>query len=571
MVIIATRSGHNHFKSIKEHHKSEGSTDMKKANYIVIAVLILVIVVAGVIVAVALTNNSKTYTYAVGDFIFTRRGSEVTLKEYKGSDTEVQVTDIIDGFKVTAIGERAFYGNETVEKVVAPSTVTSIGSEAFSGAKKLRNISMKGLVKIGEQAFSGCTSLNNLLITESLKEIGARAFYGCSALQDLNYIYNEDYTVRSSLERVGAFAFKNTKIDTILIPESLKTIGENAFASMKLQAIVFYEGVETIEENAFAYDNTTTRNVFTFDRQSDKSVLDRYASDFKSKYIKDVSKQNYFPESLKTIGDGAFRYDKSSKSGLGGSLVFGKNLVSVGEAAFENTRVSGVKFDNANTEIGAYAFANTSISSVSLPENIKILKEGVFLRCSINNEVVLPKSVETIETGAFAGNNRTSFKISINEESPAAKKYVFASVDGIKTLKSKDGKVLYSIHSSSVSEGENGLTLLENVSVIESYAFSAVTTVNGSATFATVSIPETVKEIRAGAFADADVNNFNLLHSSLDFTIDKRAFDARYTTVKEDEKAVLRVRKGGDILAAMQKIFEGSAYVVVTTIGSSLA
>ena len=494
MVIIVTRSGHNHFKSIKEHHKSEGSTDMKKANYIVIAVLILVIVVAGVIVAVALTNNSKTYTYAVGDFIFTRRGSEVTLKEYKGSDTEVQVTDIIDGFKVTAIGERAFYGNETVEKVVAPSSVTSIGSEAFSGAKKLRNISMKGLVKIGEQAFSGCTSLNNLLITESLREIGARAFYGCSALQDLNYIYNEDYTVRSSLERVGAFAFKNTKIDTILIPESLKT-----------------------------------------------------------------------------IGDGAFRYDKSSKSGLGGSLVFGKNLVSVGEAAFENTRVSGVKFDNANTEIGAYAFANTSISSVSLPENIKVLKEGVFLRCSINNEVVLPKSVETIETGAFAGNNRTSFKISINEESPAAKKYVFASVDGIKTLKSKDGKVLYSIHSSSVSEGENGLTLLENVSVIESYAFSAVTTVNGSATFATVSIPETVKEIRAGAFADADVNNFNLLHSSLDFTIDKRAFDARYTTVKEDEKAVLRVRKGGDILAAMQKIFEGSSYVVVTTIGSSLA
>lgn len=541
---------------------------MKKANYIVIAVLILVIIITGVIVAVALTNNSKTYTYVVGDFIFTRKGSDVTLKEYKGEDTEVTITDIVDGFKVTAIGERAFYGNEKVERVVAPSSVKYIQAEAFSGAKKLRSISVKGIVRIGEQAFSGCTYLNNMLIPESLEEIGVRAFYGCTALQELNYVYNEDYTVRSSLTKVGAFAFKNTKIDTVLIPSSLKQIGESAFASMSLQSIIFYEGVEDIGIGAFAYDKTTTRNVYTFNPKADKSELDKYASDFKSKYIKDVSTQNVFPTSLKKIGDEAFRYDKISRSGLNGSLTFGANLESIGRAAFENTRVSGVKFNNANTSIGAYAFANTSISTIELPENIKVLSEGVFLKCSIKNELKLPKSVETIEVGAFAGNNSTSFKIAIDAESPAAEKYVFASEDGIKTLKSKDGKTLYSIHSSSITEGDNGLTILEGVNVIESYAFSAVTTVNGSVTTNTASIPESVSEIRANAFADTDMKNIDLRHTSLNFTIDKRAFDARYTTVKEDEKAVLRVRKDGDLLDAMQKIFEDSAYVVVTTTGS---
>ena len=66
---------------------------------------------------------------------------------------------------------------------IIPSTVTSIGSGAFSGCTSLTSIEIPNSVtSIGEYAFFGCTSLTNIEIPNSVTYIGSSAFSGCSNL-----------------------------------------------------------------------------------------------------------------------------------------------------------------------------------------------------------------------------------------------------------------------------------------------------------------------------------------------------------------------------------------------------
>jgi len=60
---------------------------------------------------------------------------------------------------LTSVGERAFYGNTTVTRVVIPNGVTTIGSEAFSRCSRLNYaIVPQSVTVIADNAFSGVSS-----------------------------------------------------------------------------------------------------------------------------------------------------------------------------------------------------------------------------------------------------------------------------------------------------------------------------------------------------------------------------------------------------------------------------
>ncbi len=68
---------------------------------------------------------------------------------------------VIDGvtYTVTKIGANTFKG-ETVKKVTLPSTITAIGSKAFSGVKSLKTITLKTTkkVSVSKDAFKGVST-----------------------------------------------------------------------------------------------------------------------------------------------------------------------------------------------------------------------------------------------------------------------------------------------------------------------------------------------------------------------------------------------------------------------------
>lgn len=89
-------------------------------------------------------------------------------------------------YKITSIGDYALENDKGtgLTEVTLPSTITSIGKEAFKGAKNLKTITIKGNVKsIGKNAFSGvnkkavfkikATEANYKKIVSKIKKAGA--------------------------------------------------------------------------------------------------------------------------------------------------------------------------------------------------------------------------------------------------------------------------------------------------------------------------------------------------------------------------------------------------------------
>ena len=89
-----------------------------------------------------------------------------------------------DGKK--AVKDNAYFGAETLETVVLPGSVTSIGKGAFEQCVNLRSVTLpEGLTQIGDNAFEGCESLSEIVIPSTVTDIGEGAFEDCGSLRSV--------------------------------------------------------------------------------------------------------------------------------------------------------------------------------------------------------------------------------------------------------------------------------------------------------------------------------------------------------------------------------------------------
>ncbi len=151
---------------------------------------------------------------------------------------ELIIPDTIAGYKVVMVGlegadlivepPRQSFKNSDIEKLVIPEGVREIGTETFSGCKKLKEVVLPdSLESIGAGAFFGCTSLESIVIPGTVKKIGDRAFYGCSAL--------ENVTINEGVKGVGCESFSGcNSLRYVIIPESVERIEPGAFGDCDL-------------------------------------------------------------------------------------------------------------------------------------------------------------------------------------------------------------------------------------------------------------------------------------------------------------------------------------------------
>ncbi len=124
---------------------------------------------------------------------------------------------------VTEIGEKAFYGCDSLTSVTIPDSVTNIGERAFHYCSGLTSaIIPDSVTEIGERAFEGCRSLTSVTIPNSVTEIGERAFSGCSSLKSV--------TIPDSVTKIGERAFDGCRgLTSVTIPNSVSKIDRGAF------------------------------------------------------------------------------------------------------------------------------------------------------------------------------------------------------------------------------------------------------------------------------------------------------------------------------------------------------
>ena len=196
---------------------------MKK--YISVLTMICVFAVAGISGAAA--QEAKTANPA-SDFKFdlTSDGKGVIIKKYKGESTDVVIPAVIEDFPVVEVEEFAFCKTSVIS-VVFPDSITEIGSCCFRW----------------------CESLSRVVLPKNLKFIDDGIFCECSALKKI--------TLPDGIKFIGAYAFQNSGLESIEIPDSVIVIegklnDQGAFASCKnLKTVNIGKGIKCIETRAF--------------------------------------------------------------------------------------------------------------------------------------------------------------------------------------------------------------------------------------------------------------------------------------------------------------------------------
>ena len=175
--------------------------------------------------------------------------SSVTSIGSNAFDSCTGLTSITIPSSVTSIGDSAFQGCRGLTSITIPSSVTSISNYAFDSCTGLTSITIPtSVTSIGSNAFGGCSLLTSITIPSSVTNIDTTAFYGCTGLTSI--------TIPSSVTSIKNYTFYNcSSLTSIFIPSSVISIQDHAFTGCsKLTTVT------TNSTSALVYTNAQNGN-----------------------------------------------------------------------------------------------------------------------------------------------------------------------------------------------------------------------------------------------------------------------------------------------------------------------
>lgn len=210
---------------------------------------------------------------------------------YKGSDTSVTIPDSLGGYKVTAIGEAAFFENGSLSSVTIGKTVDTLYDAVFYDCKSLSSVNGGGsLTGIGTNAFTGTQWLdaqkntdfvifgdgvliayngqsNAAELPAEVKHIGGAAFSGNYALkcviggenvvtvagQAFAWCENLTYFNLPGLKSIGNHAFSGCGLMTcVKLSDTMESLGESAFGDCyALKSVCLGNSMKTLRGTVF--------------------------------------------------------------------------------------------------------------------------------------------------------------------------------------------------------------------------------------------------------------------------------------------------------------------------------
>ncbi|MDE6656594.1 MAG: leucine-rich repeat protein [Anaeroplasmataceae bacterium] len=287
-------------------------------------------------------------------------GPDITMIPYKfmfasSSGTKPNIVEVvIESEILSEIGYSAFNGVIALRSFSVPASVTKIGYGAFVGCTGMIQFEYNA-ARLDQDNSVGLSLFNNmgsasgfdLTIGEQVISIPNQMFYTGS----MNSIV---FSPNGVLTEIGSFAFqKATKIKEVVIPDSVISMGNSVFAECSaLQSVTIGTGIQTIGTGAFD-SCALLENIYWNAVEAEDGCV------------------------FTTIG-------ASAKNGV--TVTFGNDVKRIpGELFSSAAKLKTMNFslNPSVIEIGKNAFKNVStLTSVILPRSVQRIEEGAFSGCT---------------------------------------------------------------------------------------------------------------------------------------------------------------------------------------------
>ena len=334
----------------------------------------------------------------------------------------------LNATKKIIIEENAFKNN-SLSQLSLPYYVMEVGKQAFFGNKlspfsvEIDNYQSK--VTIGEQAFGDIyptflrTHINQvdksyLIELIEQKESLTQSKYTKESFDKYKKAHEEAEVVleKSSSEEEVAAAILN--LSSAL--KSLKAVGTVTKNDLEL----LVSQLDAMDKRDFKYDASKLESIiveatqYLANDQENQELLEMLFGDLNEIYQSFETPSELFEYKVLNNHEVEITYYK----GMSTSLfipreINGRQVTSIGEAAFKNKGLAKVEIPSTVNKIANEAFNNNVLVNIELPESLKELGVEAFKKNNLKN-VEIPKRLKVIPNEAFSDNSNLN-KIVLNE------------------------------------------------------------------------------------------------------------------------------------------------------------
>lgn len=388
------------------------------------------------------------------------------------------VPSIVNGYKVTEIGEFAFCSNSAIEYVIIPNSVTIIGHDAFKNCSSLTTITIPNSVTtIDDYTFYGCKCLTSVDIPNSVTTLGRGSFRDCTNL--------EDVYLSTSLKSLKTETFYGCDaLAHIKGGNSIEHIETNAFSPSFAWISNLSEGMNFIGKVLFKYQGKMPANT-TINIPVGCTQIYAYDALAYQKGLVGV----YIPASVKEITHGALRSCPNLQM----------ITVEASNPNYDSRSNCNAIIEKATNRL-THGCNNTTI-----PANVTSIGIYAFSGNWTKDEIIIPNQIESIDNIAFGYNNSVK-RILIGKNLKQIGWLAFADLPHLKEIAVSTGNPYFDSRDNcnaivekatkTIVVGCSTTSIPNTVKAIGSYAFYG----NGDEDLTSLVIPNSVEEIESCAF-----------------------------------------------------------------------
>lgn len=353
---------------------------MKKILAVILSALFLLSTFSLTVVGTSQTMDGWSYTI--------NSNNEITLTNYSGTASHIEIPSSINGMKVTALGNGLFWDNLYLENITIPQSIEKIGESAFSGSSHLSKINIPdNVTEIVYNTFSGCNALTEIVIPDNVTKIDRYAFSRCANLQSIDFPEN--------LTEIGENAFYSCiSLPSIQLPEGLKSIKKNAFSyCSSVRSIKLPETLEVIESSAFSNCSLLT------EINLPSTIVSIGSKVFENCVSLEAINLSSFSNATSIAQDAFYNtaFYNNASNWENGVLYLGNILLQA------NEDISGsYTIKNGTVTIADHAFDSSDITEIIMPDSLQTLGNYVFNHCNRLERITFSQNITTIPKGTFA-------------------------------------------------------------------------------------------------------------------------------------------------------------------------